>query len=483
MDQTNLSADLQTNLDLLNQSFGSSGDFYTKKMQLHGVPCAIAMFTGISSPEKFWVMALDALDRQALRAQTGPQLLNTLLDASAIPAESQPILDWPDLTEKLSSGFSVLFAQGCGFAVGFSTQDMPQRSVGMPQSEGDIRGSQEGFTDLLRSNIAMLRRQFRDGELAAEIAVSNTPNKTEYCICYSKAAAPQELVKQVRQMLQTTKLPLLLDSAYFASFLKENKLNLFPAAGYTERTATACARLCEGKIVILVAGSPNAMILPCFFSENFETLDDYSSSAVFAGAVRVIKYLAFFLAVFGPGFYLVAVNFAPEIIPRQLLTMLATSEAETPLPLMLEMLLVVVLLEIVREAGLRAPKPFGSIVSIVGGLILGETAVSAGIISTPVLIASAASMIATLAVPQLYEQSILFRMLTIFLAGWFGMPGFTCAVTLVFSMAIGSSNERYDYLYPLLPPGPATWRDGITRSIWTKLAEKEYTIGAIEKKS
>lgn len=482
MSQT-LSADLQTNLDLLEKSFGASGDFYTKKMRLHGVPCAIVMFTGLSSPEKFWVLALDALDRQELTANSGPELLNAILTASPIPAESQPIVQWTDLIEKLCNGLAVLLADGCGFAAAFSTQDMPQRSVGTPQGEGDIRGSQEGFTELLRTNIAMLRRQFRGGELVAEIAAANNPAKTEYCICYSKRTAPPELVEQIRQKLQQVRLPLLLDSAYFASFLKENKLNLFPAAGYTERTATACARLSEGKVVVLVAGSPNAMVLPCFFSENFETLDDYSSSAVFAGLVRILKYLAFFLSVFGPGFYLVAVNFAPEIIPRQLLTLLATSEAETPLPLMLEMLLVVFLLEIVREAGLRAPKPFGSMVSIVGGLILGETAVSAGIISTPVLIASAAAMIATLAVPQLYEQSILFRMLTIFLAGWFGMPGFTCAVTLVFSMAIGSSNERYDYLYPLLPPSAAIWRDGITRSIWSTLAEREYTIGTLKKKT
>ncbi|MGN0975353.1 MAG: spore germination protein [Gemmiger sp.] len=449
---------------------------------MNGIHCAIALFTGLSSPEKFWVLALEALDRQSLRATTGPELLNALLRTSAIPAESQPVLEWEDLTEKISNGLALLLADGCGFAVAFSTQEMPQRSVGMPQGEGDIRGSQEGFTELLRTNIAMLRRQFRSGDLVAEINVSNTPAKTEYCVCYSKAAAPAELVEQVRQHLSSVQLPLLLDSAYFASFLKENKLNLFPAAGYTERTATACARLSEGKLVILVAGSPNAMILPCFFSENFETLDDYTSSAVFAGLVRIVKYLAFFLSVFGPGFYLVAVNYAPEIIPRQLLTMLATAEATTPLPLMLEMLLVVVLLEIVREAGLRAPKPFGNTVSIVGGLIIGETAVSAGIISTPVLIACAASMIATLAVPQLYEQSILFRMLTIFLTGWFGMPGFTCAVTLLVSMAIGSSNEMYDYLYPLLPACGATWRDGLTRSIWSQLAKKEYTIGKIEKR-
>lgn len=199
-------------------------------------------------------------------------------------------------------------------------------------------------------------------------------------------------------------LPVLLDSAYFASFLKQDKLNLFPAAAYTERPATACARLCEGKAVVLVAGCPYAMVVPSFFAEHFECLDDYASGAVFAGLIRLLKYLAFLLSVFGPGLYVMAVAFAPEIIPAQLLTKLAQAEAQTPLPPMLEMLAVTLLLEIVREAGLRAPQSISHTVSIVGALIIGETAVNAGIVSVPVLTMAAAATIAPLAVPSLYEQ-------------------------------------------------------------------------------
>ena len=212
-----------------------------------------------------------------------------------------------------------------------------------------------------------------------------------------------------------------MDSAYFASFLKQDKLNLFPAAAYTERPATACARLCEGKAVVLVAGCPYALIIPSFFAEHFECLDDYASSAVFAGLIRILKYLAFLLAVFGPGLYVMAVAFAPEIIPIQLLTKLAQGETSTPLPPMMEMLCVTLLLEIVREAGLRAPQSISHTVSLVGALIIGETAVSAGIVSVPVLTMAAAATIATLAVPSLYEQTILFRFAVILLAGCFGL--------------------------------------------------------------
>ena len=231
---------------------------------------------------------------------------------------------------------------------------------------------------------------------------------------------------------------------------------------------------------MLVAGCPYAMVVPSFFAEHFECLDDYASGAVFAGLIRLLKYLAFLLSVFGPGLYVMAVAFAPEIIPVQLLTKLAQAEAQTPLPPMLEMLAVTLLLEIVREAGLRAPQSISHTVSIVGALIIGETAVNAGIVSVPVLTMAAAATIATLAVPSLYEQSILFRFCVILLAGLFGVLGLTCAALMILAMACGSEPFGYDYLYPLMPPGKASVRDGFVRSIWSELAKAGEVIGRHE---
>ena len=196
--------------------------------------------------------------------------------------------------------------------------------------------------------------------------------------------------------------------------------------------------------------------------------------------VAVLAIGAFLLAVFAPGLYVMSVAFTPEIIPLQLLAKLAQGEQATPLPPMLEMLGVTLLLEIVREAGLRAPQSISHTVSLVGALILGETAVSAGILSVPILITAAAATIATLAVPSLYEQTILFRFAVIVLAGCFGVPGFAAAAVTVLAMACGSEPFGYDYLYPLMPPAPAAWRDGFVRSIWSRLARAGEVIGRDE---
>ena len=463
---------LAENQAFLQTMFGGSSDFYTKSFTICGCRCCIAMFAGLSSPEKLCIMVLHALGQGVPGCKAGPQLVQYLAEQSCLPTEQTPITTRTQLVEALAGGMAVLLVEGSGQALAFSTQDMPGRSVTNPSGEGNMRGPQDAFTEHLRNNISQLRRQFRTGSFTAEICTANTRAKTEYAICYDTALAPADVVQTLKQRLAGLQIPVLLDSTYFASFLKQDKLNLFPAAAYTERPATACARICEGKIVILVSGSPLAMVVPSFFAEHFECLDDYSSGAVFAGLIRLLKYLAFLLAVFGPGLYVMAVSFAPELIPVHLLAKLAQGEASTPLPPMPEMLAVTLLLEIVREAGLRAPKSISHTVSLVGALIIGETAVSAGIISVPVLTMAAAATIATLAVPALYEQSILFRFAVILLAGLFGVPGLACGALLILAMACGSDPFGYDYLYPLMPPGKAALRDGFVRAIWSRLAQK-----------
>lgn len=480
MQKTKLSPSLEKNLQILESIFGDSGDFYTKELSISGIPCAIAMFTGLSSPEKLCHLALDMLDRDPVMLGGSEGLCRYLLTQSRVPAESAPVEDWERFVQMLCNGMTLLLIDGCCSAVVFSTQEMPQRSVSTPTGEGNMRGSQEAFTELLRNNISLLRRQFRTDTLVVEIASSNTRAKTEYCLCYDRSLAPKETIDALRQRLAEIELPVLLDSAYFASFLKQDKMNLFPAAAYTERPATACARLCEGKAVVLVSGCPYALVAPSFFAEHFECLDDYASGAVFSGLIRLLKYLAFLLSVFGPGLYVMAVSFAPEIIPIQMLTKLAQAEVSTPLPPMLEMLCVTLLLEIVREAGLRAPQSISHTVSIVGALIIGETAVSAGIVSVPVLTMAAAATIATLAVPSLYEQSILFRFAVILMAGAFGVVGLASAALVILAMACGSEPFGYDYLYPLMPLTQTSWRDGFVRSIWTTLAKSGEVIGKHE---
>lgn len=471
-----LSTRLEENLDDLQGMFGSSMDLYTKRLSIQGVACAACMFDGLSSTEKLWVILLDAMSRPEEKAQNGWQLYQRILHQSDIPAESGEVADLDELVRRMTAGMTVLLIDGSCKAIALSTQNMQARSVQEPSGEGNIRGSREGFTDLLRVNVSLLRRLIRTDSLAIELLTLGERTATEVVLCYDKTLASPALVAMVRKKLQHARLPLLLDSGYLAPFLHGSGAGLFSEVGYTERPATACAKLCEGKVVILVNGSPFAMILPYFFTEHFQSLDDYASKAYFCSFIRLLKYLAFALAVGLPGGFVCAVQYTPELLPPQLLYKIAAAERATPWPLFLEMVLVILLLEIIREAGLRLPKPIGHSVSLVAALIVGDAAVGAGILSTPVLIIAALTSICTFVLPSLYEPVTVLRILFVFAGGMLGPAGVVALFVVMLLSICGMESFGLPYTSPLAPFGWGSVRDGILRAPWKSLARTPFTI-------
>lgn len=208
------------------------------------------------------------------------------------------------------------------------------------------------------------------------------------------------MVIRVRKALAAAKPELLLDSSYFVPWLLPGKARLFTPVSYTERPAVAAAKICEGKIVVLVNGSPSAMVLPALFCENFECLDDYASTAVFSSFLRILKYVSFYLTVFLPGVFVCLAVYLPELIPPQLLYKIEAAEKATPLPLFAEMLLVILILEVIREAGLRMPQSLGHSVSLVSALIIGDAAIATGLMSTPVIFVASITAIAVFVTPS-----------------------------------------------------------------------------------
>ena len=476
MSDEKLSGSLQKDLSVLKQMFGGSMDLYAKKLRIRGIDCAACMFDGLSSTEKLWVMLLDLLSRESDPLPDGEALARYILYASDLPVEATPVETVPDLVNRLTAGMTVLLVDGSQAAVALSTQLLAYRAVSEPSGEGNIRGSREGFCDLLRVNISLLRRMVRTPDLVIELHTAGNRTGTEVALCYDRSLAPAELVRRVRRRLKQAELPILLDSSYLAPFLQRGPFSFFQQAGYTERSATACAKLCEGKLVLLVNGSPFAMILPHFFIENFQSLDDYATKAYFASLIRALKFLAFLLAVMLPGAYVAVAQFSPELFPPQLLYKVAAAERATPLPLFLEMLFVLILLEIVREAGLRLPKPIGHTVSLVSALIVGDAAINAGILSTPVVIVAAFTSISMFVIPALYEPATALRLLFTLAGGAAGLLGIACMVAVMVISACNTDFFGMPYTAPLVPARPGMLRDGMLRFSWRVLARRPYTI-------
>lgn len=220
-----LSRSLAENLAALDALFGASADYYAKEIAIYHCKGAIVLFDGMASLDSLWELLLDAASRQAppnrsdVQPLTGQEAYALILHGSAFPAESSPVQDMPDLVKRLTAGMAVLLLDDCAEGIAFSVQGLKYRSVEEPSGEGNLRGSREGFADLLRVNLSLLRRLIRTPDLVQEVQQADTAAKTEYALCYCKSRADPAMVRRVRRTLAAAKPELLLDSSYFVPWL------------------------------------------------------------------------------------------------------------------------------------------------------------------------------------------------------------------------------------------------------------------------
>lgn len=477
-----LSPDLAENLKCLAGIFGASADYYAKTIEISGCKAAVILFDGIAGTATLWTVLLDALNRGNLFVQgqaiDGQAIFEKILYHSDLAAEKQSVKTVEEFTQRITSGHAVLLLDGCAQGIAFSVQMLRFRSVSEPSAEGNLRGSREGFTDLVRINLGLLRRLNRSESLVLEIAQANTALKTEYALCYDSSKISPKLLASIREKLQQANPSVLLDSSYFLPWLSPKKFRLFSPVYYTERPAVAIAKMNEGKAVVLVNGSPSALVLPTLFAENFECMDDYAGTAYFASFLRVLKYLSFYLTVLLPGLFVAVASDMPQLIPLELLYKIISAEQATPLPLFAEMLLIILLLEIIREAGLRMPQSLGHSVSLVAALIIGDAAISAGILSTPVILVAAITSIAMFVTPTLYEPATVLRILFVLAAGLAGPVG---VVFLLFLLLLTLSELSLFGVPYFLPTGLGALRDGLIRRNYRVLSQDEFQIQQTKK--
>ena len=431
-----LSQSLAANLAVLDKMFGTSADYYAKEITIYHCRGSILLFDGMASLDSLWELLLDAASRQAPPQQagqrcTGPQVFELILHGSAFPAESEPVTDLADLIKRMTAGMAVLLLDGCAKGIAFSVQGLKFRSVDEPSGEGNLRGSREGFADLLRVNLSLLRRLIRTEHLVQEVAQADTEMQTEYAICYCKNRADSAMVIRVRKALAAAKPELLLDSSYFVPWLLPGKARLFTPVSYTERPAVAAAKICEGKIVVLVNGSPSAMVLPALFCENFECLDDYASTAVFSSFLRILKYVSFYLTVFLPGVFVCLAVYLPELIPPQLLYKIEAAE---------------------------------------------KAAIATGLMSTPVIFVASITAIAVFVTPSLYEPATLLRLGVVLAAGLAGPVGLAGAFFAVLLSLSGTACLQVPYLAAHPFPQRPMAEDGIIRRNYRRLSAHDFNI-------
>lgn len=473
-EQKTVSASVEENLKYFQKQFENAMDFMAREMDLSGVKAVLFGLDGLVSKQNITLSILNPLmGAKVPRLETDrlKWIEETVLGTMEQKRENR--LD--QLLVLLMSGFAVLCVDGCTQAVVFGVQGFESRGPEEPQNEVMQRGAKDGFTESYQNNISMIRRRMKTPALKFEKAEVGKRSHTPLAICYLEGVASPEVLERVRKVLKRCDLTTALGAGYLSGFLERG--GVFSGVGTTERPDVVCGKIEEGRVAILVEGTPSVLLVPFLFVENFQTMDDYLTRPFYAAFVRWLKYISFFISVLLPGLYVAIAAFHPELLPESLMLKIAQAEAETPFPVLVETLLLYFLYEILREAGLRAPRSLSATVSIVGGLVIGDTAVSAGLVSAPSLMVVALTAIAGYAVPRLYEPLSLLRLGFLLAGGLFGIWGVMIGFSLLLMNLCGTGSFGVPLLSPVSPfKRKLVRRDVAGRESWERLARRDVTV-------
>ena len=323
-----------------------------------------------------------------------------------------------------------------------------RRGVGIPVTESVVKGPREGFTELFVDNVSLIRRKIKNSDLKFEPIYVGNRSQTVVCISYIKGIAPDYLIDHVKEIVNKLDLKFILDTNYIEDALRKKK-SVFDTVGYTEKPDEVAAKMLEGRVAILVDGTPFVITVPYFFLENFQAPDDYYLNKYFVNFTRVIRWIAFFLATFMPGLYVAILTHHFALIPSLFVFRLAVSRAGVPLPTIVEVLLMMLAFQLIKEAGLRLPQPIGGAMSIVAGLKLGDAVVGAGIASRITIIVVAISTLSYFLTPKLYGAMSIWSLIITIVSSMFGLPGFFIVALVLIAKLADLDTGGYSYLFPL----------------------------------
>lgn len=358
-------------------------------------------------------------------------------------------------------GTLVIFVEGQSECIIFGVQAIPERSISEPDTDVQEFGSREGFTENIKTNLTLVRKRLCTPDFTIEMREKGKKSKTRILICYMKSRVSDDTLNEVKNRLDRLQVDTVLGAGYLRKTLDTKRLSLFTMVGNTERPDTFAAKLCEGKVGILIDGTPFALFVPRLFIENFQTLDDYINRPYYATFMRCVRFLAFIISIFLPGVFVSIGLFHQEILPDDMLYNIVIMESNTLFTLTVEALVIHFIYEIVREAGLRMPKSIGHAVSIVGALVIGDAAVTAGLIGAPMLIVVALTAICSLVSSDLYQPIAILRIVFIIIGGFAGLYGvITGAGVIIISLA-SMTDYGVAFLSPFSPLRKEFLRDSL----------------------
>jgi len=371
-------------------------------------------------------------------------------DSGIDTADFKELDDFDEIITMINAGESILFVEGYSKAIMIASRGFPNRGVNNAEAEVVVHGSREAFNEVIRFNTALIRRRIRDPNLKVKHSRVGRRSETDVALMYIKDLVRPEILNEVEKRLTNIDIDGILDSGYIEQFVEDSWLSPFPQVQMTERPDTAAAAILEGRVVIIVDNSPFSLIVPVTLNSFLQAAEDYYNRWHIVSIVRAIRYVAAFFAVALPGFYLSAAVYHPSMIPLLLTLKMSVSRQPVPFPAVLEFFLMDAAFELLREAGIRMPRAAGGALGVVGGLIIGQSAVQAGLVSPIVVIIVALAGVSNFAIPNvsLIAGFRIAKYLVLLLSAAFGLLGFWAGILILLIHMAGLKSFGIPYLFP-----------------------------------
>ncbi|RAV14224.1 spore germination protein [Paenibacillus contaminans] len=457
-----LHASLAENIRFMKEKLGNSGDIVIREIRIGTetpIQAGIVYASGLvdTHSANSFIMETLMLDIQKTSVghdlSSGHNLLNQLKDSVLTVGDVQQVTDFTPLFTSLLAGCVILLLEGYEQALSIDMSGWEGRSVTEPVNEAVVRGPRESFTENLRTNTTLIRRKINDPNLWLESRKIGRITKTEVAVMHINGIANDKIVQEVRTRLDRIDIDAILESGNIEELIQESTLSPFPTVYNTERPDVIAAELLEGKVVIIVDGTPFVLVVPALFISFFHSAEDYYQRADISSLIRILRFIGIFIALLGPSLYIAITTFHQEMLPTQLLIGLAAQREGVPFPAFIEALMMEITFEILREAGIRMPRTIGQAVSIVGTLVIGQAAVEAGIVSAAMVIVVSITAISNFVFPSI-NMSISIRMLRFPLMGLAASFGIFGIIVGIIAMVLHLCSLRsfgVPYMSPLAP--------------------------------
>jgi len=471
--QIKLSLDLNFNIETIKKMMGSASDVIVREFTINPeaeIKAAVILIKGLVERELINEQVIGALmlNERLNGVKNNIEFFQMIKNYGIPNIYVSEEFDANNIVSELIDGNTVLLLDKIDKVLIVGSTGWKDRAVSEPTTENVVRGPKDGFTENIENNTALIRRRIKSPDLRMETFKIGTKTRTMVLIVYLEGTAKQGIVNEVRNRLEHIEIDGILESGYIEELIEDTPLSPFPQIEHSERPDKVSGAILEGRVAILVDTTPYVLIVPTIFFQFVQSADDYYERFPIGSFTRFVRILAYLISVILPSMYIALTSFHQEMIPTTLALSIAASREGVPFPSIGEAFMMEATFEILREAGLRLPKQGGQAVSIVGGLVIGQAAVQAGIVSQAMVIIVALTGISSYAIPAFNAAASgrLIRFPLMLMASVLGLPGILAGLSIIIIHLNSLRSFGVSYMEPFISANKNEFKDIMIRFPW-----------------